>query len=114
MLEGDGAKGGVAVRGVVVEGALVGVGSGGLGDGYGVVGRVGVEDVDVVGPGDGGESCGEVALFVAGEDEDWRSSLRMLVGIFLFWCFLCFCWGFWEILVRRGGVFVDRVWWIAW
>ena len=58
MFEGNGGEGGVAVGGVVVEGALVGVGSGGAGDGYGVVGRVGVEDVDVVGPGDGGESCG--------------------------------------------------------
>ena len=75
--------------GVVVEDALVGVGSGGLGDGDGVVGRVGVEDVDVVGPGDGGESGGQIALFVAGEDEDGDHLLRMLVGIFLF-LFFCF------------------------
>ena len=58
MLEGDGCEGGVAVGCVVVEGALVGVGSGGLGDLERGVCAEGVEDVDVVGPGDGGESCG--------------------------------------------------------
>ena len=67
MLEGDGGEGGVAVGGVVIEGALVDGGSGLTGDGYGVVGREGVEDVDIVGPGDGVECSGEVALFVFGE-----------------------------------------------
>ena len=78
MAEGDGGEGGVAVGGVVVKGAVVDGGSGAGGDGEGVVGGAGVEDVDVVGPGDGVEGCGEVALFVFGEDEDgdWRGHLE--------------------------------------
>ena len=70
VFEGDGGEGGVAVGGVVVEGALVDLGAGLAGDGQGRVGGAGVEDVDVVGPGDGFECSGEVALFVFGEDED--------------------------------------------
>jgi hypothetical protein len=31
---------------------------------------LGIEDVDVIGPGDAGETAGEIALLVAGEDED--------------------------------------------
>jgi hypothetical protein len=34
------------------------------------VGGEGVEDVDVVGPGDRGEAGGQILLLVAGEDED--------------------------------------------
>ena len=44
--------------GVVVEGAGVDVGAGGAGDLDGGVGGVGVEDVNVVGPGDAGEASG--------------------------------------------------------
>jgi hypothetical protein len=70
VLEGEIGDGPVLMGGPVVEGALVGVGSGSLCDGEGVVGAEGVEDVDVVGPGYGGEAGGEVLLLVAGEDED--------------------------------------------
>ena len=70
VFEGDGGEGGVAVGGVVVEGAGVDLCSGGFGDLDGGVGAVGVEDVDVVGPGDAGETAGQVLLLVAGEDED--------------------------------------------
>ena len=70
MLEGDGGEGGVAMGGVVVEGAGVDVCAGGFGDLNGVVCGVRVEDVNVVGPGDGGEAVGEVVLFVTGEDEN--------------------------------------------
>ena len=70
MFEGDCGEGGVAVGGVVVEGAGVDLCAGSLGDLYGVVRAVGVEDVDVVGPRYGGEAVGEIALLVAGEDED--------------------------------------------
>ncbi len=70
VFEGDACEGSVAVGGVVVEGAGVDMGAGGFGDLYGVVGGVGVEDVDVVGPGDRGEAVGEIVLLVAGEDED--------------------------------------------
>jgi hypothetical protein len=31
---------------------------------------LGIEDVDVVGPGDAGETAGKIALLVPGEDED--------------------------------------------
>jgi len=78
VLEGDGGEGGVAMGGVVVEGAGVDVGAGGFGDLHGVVGGVGVEDVDVVGPGDGGEAVGEIVLLVAGEDEDGDHLLLMV------------------------------------
>ncbi len=64
MFEGDGGEGGVAVGGVVVKGALVGLGSGGVGDLDGAVGGEGVEYVNVVGPGDGVECSGEVMLLV--------------------------------------------------
>jgi hypothetical protein len=47
-LKGDGIEGGVAVGGVVVEDALMDLGSGGLGNGYAVVGRERIEDVNVV------------------------------------------------------------------
>ena len=70
VFEGEGGEGGVAVGGIVVEGALVNVCARGFGDLDGVVGGEGVEDVDVVGPGDGGETVGEILLLVAGEDED--------------------------------------------
>ena len=70
MLKEDGGEGSVAVSGVVVEGAGVDLGAGSFGDLYGVVGGVGIEDVDVVGPGDRGEAVGEIALLVAGEDEN--------------------------------------------
>jgi hypothetical protein len=70
VFEADGCEGGIAMRGVVVEGASVDVGAGCFGDLYGVVCGVGVEDVNVVGPGDGGEAVGEVALLVASEDEN--------------------------------------------
>jgi hypothetical protein len=78
VLEGDGGESGVAVGGVVVEGAGVNLGSGCFGDSDGVVGAVGVEDVDVVGPGDRGETVREVALLVAGEDEDGDHLLAMV------------------------------------
>lgn len=54
----------------VVEDALVDLCACGLGDIDGVVGGEGVEDMNVVGPGNGGETGGEVLLLVAGEDED--------------------------------------------
>jgi hypothetical protein len=41
---------------------------------------VGVEDVDVVGPGDAGETVGQVALLVAGEDEDGDHLVAMVSG----------------------------------
>ncbi len=78
MLEGDGCERGVAVGCVVVEGAGVNVCAGGFGDLYCVVGAVGVEDVDVVGPGDGGETAGKIVLLVAGEDEDGDHLLVMV------------------------------------
>jgi len=70
MLEGNGGEGGVAVGGVVVEWAGVDVCAGGFGDLEGGVSAFGVEDVDVVRPGDVGEAVGKLALLVAGEDED--------------------------------------------
>jgi hypothetical protein len=70
VLERDGGESGVAMRGVVVEGASVDLGACCAGDVDCVVGGVGVEDVDVVGPGDGGETSGQIALLVTGEDED--------------------------------------------
>ena len=70
VFEGNGGEGGVAVGGVVVEGAGVDVGAGGFGDLYRAVGGVGVEDVNVVGPRDGGEAVGQIVLLVAGEDEN--------------------------------------------
>jgi len=48
----------------------VDVGSGGSCDLECGVGGLGIEDVDVVGPGDAGETAGKIALLVAGEDED--------------------------------------------
>jgi hypothetical protein len=42
------------------------VGAVGAGDLEGAVGAVGVEDVDVVGPGDGVETAGEILLLIAG------------------------------------------------
>ncbi len=78
VFKGEGGEGGVAVGGVVVEGAGVGVGTGGAGDLEGGVGTVGVEDVDVVGPGDAREAGGEVVLLVAGEDEDGDHLLIMV------------------------------------
>jgi hypothetical protein len=78
VLEGDGGEGGVAMGGVVVEGAGVDVGAGCFGDLEGGVGASGVEDVDVVGPGDAGEAVGEIALLVAGEDEDGDHLLVMV------------------------------------
>ena len=56
--------------GIVIEGTLGHLGSGGLGDGDGGIGGEGVKDVDVVGPGDGGERAGQVVGFVFGEDQD--------------------------------------------
>ena len=70
VFERDVDEGPVLVGGPVVEGALVGACTGGLCDLQRVVGRVGVEDVDVVGPDYGGETGWEVLLLVAGEDED--------------------------------------------
>jgi hypothetical protein len=78
VLEEDGCERCVAVRGVVVEGAGVNVCAGGFGDLYCAVGAVGVEDVDVIGPGDGGETGGKVVLLVAGEDEDGDHLLVMV------------------------------------
>ena len=78
VFEGDGGEGGVAVGGVIVEGAGVRVGTGGFGDFDGGVGAVGIEDVDVVGPRDAGEAVGEVTLFVAGKDEDGDHLLAMV------------------------------------
>ena len=69
MLEGE-LEAGIALGGVVVEGAGGDVGSGGVGDVRGAVGGAGVEDVDVVRPCYGGERGGEVLRFVFGEDED--------------------------------------------
>jgi hypothetical protein len=46
------------VGGIVVEDSLGDVGSGSLGDGYCFVGAEGVEDMDVIGPGDGVERSG--------------------------------------------------------
>jgi hypothetical protein len=85
VFEGDGGEGSVAVGGVVVEGADVGVGAGGFGDLEGGVGALGVEDVDVVGPGDAGEAAGEVALLVAGEDEDGDHLLAMVSRVWSMW-----------------------------
>jgi hypothetical protein len=56
----------------------VDVGAGGFGDLEGIVGALGVEDVDVVGPGDAGEAIGEIALLVKGEDEDGDHLLVMV------------------------------------
>ena len=78
VFEGDGSEGGVAVGGVVVEGAGVDVRAGGFCDLDGGVGALGVEDVDVVGPGDAGETAGEIALLVASEDEDGDHLLAMV------------------------------------
>ena len=39
---------------------------------------LGVEDVDVVGPGDAGEAAGKIALLVAGKDEDGDHLLAMV------------------------------------
>jgi len=50
VFEGDGGEGGVAMGGIIVEGAGVDVGSGGSSDLQCGVGRLGIEDVDVVGP----------------------------------------------------------------
>ncbi len=61
---------GVALAGVAVEGAGGDGGAVLAGDVGGAVGAFGVEDVDVVAPGDGGEAAGEILLFVFGEDED--------------------------------------------
>ena len=69
VAEGEGAEGEVALRGEVVEVALVEVSAVGAGDLRSAVGAEGVEDVDVVGPAEGGEAGGEIGLFVAGEDE---------------------------------------------
>ena len=85
VLEGDGGEGSVAVGGVVVEGADVGVGAGGFGGLEGGVGALGVEDVDVVGPGDAGEAAREVALLVAGEDEDGDHLLAMVSRVRCGW-----------------------------
>jgi len=63
---------------VVVEGAGVNVCASGFCKLYCLVGAVGVEDVDVIGPGDGGETAGEIVLFVAGEDEDGDHLLVMV------------------------------------
>ena len=69
--------------------------------------------MDVVGPGDAGEAVGEIALLVAGEDEDGDHLCVCYRGFFV--CGgLCFLLGFLEILVRICGVFVDSVWWIVW
>lgn len=70
IFEGNRGERGVAVGCVVVEGTDVGVCACGLGDFEGGVCGLRVEDVDVVGPGDAGETAGQVALLVAGEDED--------------------------------------------
>jgi hypothetical protein len=78
MLEGNCGESGVAVGREVVEGAAVDVGSGGEGDLHGVVGAVGVEDVDVVGPGDAGEAVGKVKLLVTGGDENGDHLLVMV------------------------------------
>jgi len=85
VLEGDGGEGGVPVGGVVVEGAGVSVGAGGFRDFDGGVGAVGVEDVDVVGPGDAGEAVGEVALLVVGEDEDGDHLVAMVSRDLVVW-----------------------------
>jgi hypothetical protein len=54
------------VVGPVVEGAGGDVSAVGAGDLEGAVGAVGVEDVDVVGPGDGVEAAREILLLIAG------------------------------------------------
>jgi hypothetical protein len=53
MFEGNGAESNVTVSRVVIEGASVEVGSERLRDIRSGVGAVRIEDVDVVGPGDG-------------------------------------------------------------
>ena len=52
------------------EGAMAGLGAGGFGEGDGVVGAAGIDDVDVIAPGDGLETSREDVLFVEGEDDD--------------------------------------------
>ena len=83
VAEGDVLESPVLVVGPVGEGAGRDAGAGGLGDLGGGVGGEGVEDVDVVGPGDGSEAGGEVDGFVAGEDEDgdhWGYGIGFVVG----------------------------------
>ena len=78
MLELDGGESGVAVSCVVVEGSGVDVSASCAGDLDCRVCGVGVEDVDVVGPCDAGETAWEIALFVARENQDGDHLLAMV------------------------------------
>ena len=64
MAEGDVHEAPVLVRGPVVEDALVDVGAGAARDLEGAIGAEGVEDVDVIGPGDGVEAGREILLLI--------------------------------------------------
>jgi len=69
MLERE-REGGVAVSGVIVEDTAVDLCSGCAGDLDCRIRRMRVEDVDIVGPCDGGKRGRQIALLILCEDED--------------------------------------------
>ncbi len=69
MLEADAVQRGVALARVIIEPPLRHVSATPGGDLRGTVGRVGIEHVHVVGPGNGVEAVRQVELLVLCEDQ---------------------------------------------